>query len=102
MDVINLKGRLNNCNAPRFTRLNDLQPGVPYEITNFAKTNSRYGEAVCASVKGIEGDDVLLNVYLPRRFLTILTEAAIESYNNGDAARMSLLYRGNGRGIEFV
>ena len=99
-NMADLKGRLNNCNAPRFTRMQDLQQGVPYEVSYFSKTQSRYGEAVCAIVKASGGE--LLNLYLPRRFLTILTDATIESYNSGEAERISFMYRGNSKGIEFM
>ena len=80
--------------------MQDLQQGAPYKVNYFSKTKSRYGEAVCAIVK--DGGGELLNLYLPRRFLAILTDATIESYNSGEAERISLVYRGSSKGIEFM
>lgn len=102
MDASDLKTRLNNCHAPQYTRISDLSPGTPYPITRISKTQTRYGDTICATVEGLDGDDALLNVYLPKRFITILTDATIESYNKGEVSKMSLLYRGFGKGIEFV
>lgn len=101
-DMADLKGLLNNCNVPQFTRIQDIQRGIPYKIKSFSKTRTRYGDAACAILQAPDGDHTLLNVYLPRRFLSILTDDVIESYNNADAARLSLVYRGNRKGIEFI
>lgn len=102
MALADLKARLNNCNTPQYTRISDLKPNIPYKITNYTKSLTRYGDAICATLEGLVGDDVFLNVYLPKRFLSILDDATIEAYNRGNGDRMALLYRGFNRGIEFV
>lgn len=103
MEATGLKASLNSCYAPQYTKICDLGPMVPYKIIQFAKVQTRFGETIRATIiEGITGDDVLLNVYLPHRFLAILSDTTIESYNKGGGERLSLMYRGPGKGIEFV
>lgn len=103
MDLTDLKLCLNNCYAPQYTKITDLVPMVPYKIVKFARAPTRFGETIRATVmEGITGDDLLLNVYLPQRYLAILSDATIETYNKGEGKRMALMFRGLGKGIEFV
>lgn len=103
MDTVDLKVHLNTCYVPQYTKISDLSPMIPYKIIRFEKAQTRFGETIRATVvEGITGDDLLLNIYLPHRFLAILSPSAVESYNKGECDRLSLVYRGIGKGIEFV
>jgi hypothetical protein len=96
-----LKALLNNCCAPQYTKISDLGQMVPYKILHFEKTNTRFGETIRTTlVEGFTGE--LLYIYLPQRFNAIFTDAAMESYNRGVGNRLSFLYKGPGKGIEFV
>ena len=102
MDTVDLKARLNNCSVPQYTRVSDLRPGIPYRITNLSRSRTRCGETICATLEGLLGDDVYLNVYLPSRFLKVLDDTTMDNYNKSNNEKMSLLYRGFGKGVEFV
>ncbi len=98
----NLKMRLNDCSAPQYTRISDLRPEIPYQVLQFSKAHTRYGETVSAVLEGIVGGNVFLSVYLPKRYLQVLSESTMDSYNRGEGERISLVYRGHGKGVEFI
>lgn len=102
MEASNLKTRLNDCSAPQYTRISDLRPESPYKILQFSKVHTQYGGTVSAILEGIVGGNVFLSVYLPNRFLQVLPESTMDSYNRGEGDRLSLVYRGYGKGVEFV
>ena len=59
-----------------------------------------------ASLEGFAGDEPL-KVYLPRRFLNVLTDAVIVQYNAGVGVRLNLMKKNPQPGsnipaIEFV
>lgn len=102
MNTSELKELLNGCRTPQFTRVSDLRPGIPYRIVQLSKAHTRYGETLSATLEGLVGDKAFLTVYLPIRYLAVLTEATMESYNQGEGERMFLQYCGLGKGVEFV
>lgn len=98
----NLKVRLNECSAPQYTRISDLRPEIPYKVLNFSKVHTSYGETICAVLEAIVGGNVFLRVYLPKRYLQVLSESTMENYNRGEEESISLVYRGLGKGVEFI
>ncbi|KAG8247939.1 hypothetical protein J6590_051240 [Homalodisca vitripennis] len=97
---MDLKTTLNQLQAPRYTRLTDLTPNVPYRVMQFKRCTIRLGETVMAILEDNEGQ---YKVFLPERYLHALTDDHITKYNNTkDVDRMSLKYLGRGKRIEFV
>ncbi|KAG8300365.1 hypothetical protein J6590_077797 [Homalodisca vitripennis] len=97
---MDLKTMLNRLQAPRYTRLTDLSPNVPYRVMQFERCTTRIGETVMAI---LEDNEDQYRVFLPERYLHALTDDDITKYNNTkDVDRMSLKYLGRGKAIEFV
>ncbi|KAG8280409.1 hypothetical protein J6590_082850 [Homalodisca vitripennis] len=91
---------LTQRDAPRYTRLTDLSPNVPYRVMQFERCTTRIGETVMAILEDNEGQ---YRVFLSERYLHALTDDDITKYNNTkDVDRMSLKYLGRDKGIEFV
>ncbi|KAG8300600.1 hypothetical protein J6590_072776 [Homalodisca vitripennis] len=62
---------LNQLQAPRYTRLTDLTPNVPYRVMQFKRCTTRLGETVMAILEDNEGQ---YRVFPPERYLHALTD----------------------------
>lgn len=90
---------LNHNETPRYTKISDLAPGIPYLVVKFRITTSKHGPAVVAT---LEDDRGLLTVYLPNRFNDTLTEEIVAEYNCGNKNRIRLIYKGVSNYVEFA
>lgn len=102
MNVTELKESLNSVRPPQYTRITELRERTPYRVVSFERCTTRIGETVAATLEGLVGEDFYLRIFLPERFMRVLTDDVIEKYNMEEGPRMSLQYIGKGKGVEFV
>ena len=86
--------------------LSDLRIGIPYEIHEFSRIDTRFGETIVAllSPRHIGYTYEPMKVFLPKRFTICFTDQVIEEYNSNNNP-ISMIYHGlrNGKhDIEFV
>lgn len=93
-----LASYLNELNrrSTNIERLNSLNVGFTYQIQNFEKLTTQYGDVVVATLKyngPLCSQNLNIRVYMPKRFARDLTEDIIHDYNDS-SSKISLVYRG--------
>jgi hypothetical protein len=100
---MDLKSMLNACKpSTPYTKITDLREECAYRVVQLERVNTPYGETVMATLEGQVGEDFYLRVYLPRRYIEIITDAMIEQYNTGYGERMHLVRRAAAPGSRFT
>lgn len=100
-----LSSQLNKINrrAQGISHLSVLRIGVAYEVVEFHRMKTRFGDTIVATLNNIGGYEPI-KVFLPRRFIDALPDEVIESYNNNDFHSINLVYGGLREGkhdVEF-
>lgn len=96
-NVVNL---LNACQAPKYTKIEELRHEHPYRIVELQKVVTKFGPSVTAT---LEEDPCgnLLKLYLPCRYNKVLTDVMITNFNKGVNGKMALIHK-NHKQIEFT
>jgi hypothetical protein len=91
---------LNACQAPKYTKIEELRHEHPYRIVELQRVVTRYGPSVTATVEEDPCGN-LRKLYLPCRYNNVLTDVMIRNYNNGVSEKLALIPKSHGQ-IEFT
>lgn len=101
--TMDLKSALNaRRSSATYTRITDLREESGYRIVRFERVTTPYGDTVIVTVEGLDGDDMYLRIYLPRRFNDALSDRMIEQYNGGLGDRLHLVRRHSAAGSKYT
>uniref|UniRef100_T1HVZ8 Uncharacterized protein n=2 Tax=Rhodnius prolixus TaxID=13249 RepID=T1HVZ8_RHOPR len=85
-------------------KLSDLRTGYSYEVKQFERINTKFGDAIVAHLHYIGPTmDYPTRIFLPRRFAAVITDEMVEDYQQSKK-KLLIMYKGfnNGRyDIEF-
>ncbi|TLY45246.1 MAG: hypothetical protein E6K54_08885 [Gammaproteobacteria bacterium] len=82
-----LKKAFNDCKSQlSYTPIADLQSEVNYKILKLERVTTPYGQTVKAVLEDEINKDSgeVINVYLPRRYNSAITDSMMEKFNGGD------------------
>lgn len=98
--IKSLASQLNDCKPPQYVKINELNRDEPYLITNLRRITNRFGPTVVAMLEDKQGE--MFMVYLPRKYIKVLSESMVNHFNNSENKSMSLLFNHKSNDIEFI